>query len=140
MNPASFEAIHQAILERHDAIGRLDALVIGDRIFRPASSTLTAVEAARDDLRPAGPRRNGTGGETVDGRVEDWLKTRRRGDAEAAHHRYERHADEGRLTWATTLANATARVLVEDEPTRLREELVALAGMTLAWIDTLEIP
>lgn len=28
----------------------------------------------------------------------------------------------------------------EDEPTRLRKELVALAGMTLAWIDALEIP
>ncbi len=138
--PASFEALHQEILERHDAIGRLDALVIGDRVFRTASETLAAVEAAQDELRPTGPRRNGTGGETVDGRVEDWLKTRRRGDAEAAHHRYERDADEGKLTWATALADATTRVLVEDEPTRLREELVALAGMTLAWIDALEIP
>ena len=134
------EMLRQRLSHAHGAIGQLDALVVGDRVFRPASRTLTAVEAAQDTLRPAGPRRNGTGGETVDGRVEDWLKTRRRGDAEAARHRYERDADEGKLTWATALADATARVLLEDEPARLREELVALTGMTLAWIETLEAP
>lgn len=83
-------------------------------------------------------RRNGTGGETVDGRVEEWLRVRRRGDAEAARHRYERDEREGRLTWATALSDAAAAVLAEDDPAQLHERLLVLAVVTHAWIGAVE--
>jgi len=99
--------------------------------------THEAVAQLASTLKP-GFRRNGTGGETPGGQVQEWLKTSRRGDAQAARHRTERDERLGLLTWATTIADATAQVLAEDKPVKLREELVVLATTALAWIDAID--
>jgi len=62
----------------------------------------------------------------------------RRGDARAARHRYERDERLSVLAWTTVIADATAQVLAEDEPVKLREELVVLAATALAWIEAID--
>jgi hypothetical protein len=96
-----------------------------------------AIAQLTSAMKP-GFRRNGTGGETPGGQVQDWLKTSRRGDARAARHRTERDERLGVLTWATVIADATAQVLAEDEPVKLREELAVLAATALAWIEAID--
>ncbi|MGW5408992.1 hypothetical protein [Streptomyces spiralis] len=59
----------------------------------------------------------------------------------AAHDAREicqRHADMGIVTWRDILTEEACEALAEDEPARLRSELVQVAAVSAAWIADLD--
>jgi hypothetical protein len=69
---------------------------------------------------------DGTGGEE------------RRRDAEWARANCQRAAIEGTVTWADILEEEALEALAESDPARLREELVQVAAVAVAWVECLD--
>lgn len=82
--------------------------------------------------------RNGTGAETSMGRTAEWLRDRRRGDAEAARFAWDRDGAAGVLTWSTVVTAGLAEVFLEDDPKALRRHLLCLMGTLTEWIEDID--
>lgn len=82
--------------------------------------------------------RNGTGAETSMGRTAEWLRDKRRGDAEAARFAWDRDGAAGVLTWSTVLTSGLAEVLLEDDPKALRRHLLCVMGTLSEWIEDID--
>lgn len=82
--------------------------------------------------------RNGTGAETSMGRTAEWLRDKRRGDAEAARFAWDRDGAAGVLTWSTVLTAGLAEVLLEDDPVKLRRHLLCVMGTLSEWIEDID--
>jgi hypothetical protein len=52
--------------------------------------------------------------------------------------RCERHAKEGRVSWMDVLAEEVAEAFAEVNPCCLREELVQVAAVCVAWIEDID--
>jgi hypothetical protein len=48
------------------------------------------------------------------------------------------HARRGKVTWADILREEFAEALAEEDPQRLRAELVQVAAVAVAWIESLD--
>lgn len=82
--------------------------------------------------------RNGTGAETSMGWIAEWLRNKRRRDAEAARFAWDRDGAAGVLTWSTVLTAGLAEVLLEDDPAKLRRHLVCLMGTLSEWVEDID--
>jgi hypothetical protein len=58
--------------------------------------------------------------------------------AEAARRECEHASETGRLSWRHVLVEEVAEALAEDEPTRLRRELVQVAAVAVQWIQAID--
>lgn len=58
--------------------------------------------------------------------------------ADAARHECERAGETGRLSWRHVLVEEVTEALAEDEPTRLRRELVQVAAVAVQWIQAID--
>lgn len=83
----------------------------------------------RNQLRKWGPQAhaNGTGVDIVDRYVRD-----------DAIHQCQNAAADGNLTWRLILAEEIAEAFAEEDPERLRYELVQSASVIQAWISDLD--
>lgn len=50
---------------------------------------------------------------------------------------YERHEETSRVTWMHLVREEVAEVFVEDDPSRLKEELIQLAALAVSWVERL---
>ncbi len=102
-------------------------------------------ERARQDEKwgppdPACP--DGTGAQEVreGGRVvqSDHLLEIRRGRATEAQEACERAKQEGRITFRHILEEEVREAFAEDDPSRLRAELVQVAAVAAKWIEAID--
>lgn len=49
-----------------------------------------------------------------------------------------RHAEEGKVTWADILLEEVFEALAEDDPPRLRAELIQVAAVATQWVEAIE--
>ncbi|MEU9245831.1 hypothetical protein [Streptomyces sp. NPDC048385] len=58
--------------------------------------------------------------------------------ANGAHSMCQLHADQGILTWRDVFGEEAAEALAEQDPVRLRAELVQVAAVVVAWIQSID--
>ena len=58
--------------------------------------------------------------------------------ADSARCECEHAGETGRLSWRHVLVEEVAEALAEDEPTRLRRELVQVAAVAVQWIQAID--
>lgn len=58
--------------------------------------------------------------------------------ADYVRRQTDRNAERGKLTWKDILEEETAEAFAEDDPVKLREELVQVAAVAAGWIEALD--
>lgn len=68
-----------------------------------------------------------------DGTISAWIVY-----ADVARNRCREKADAGSVTWADILREEVYEALAEDDPARLRAELIQVAAVAVAWIEAID--
>lgn len=61
-----------------------------------------------------------------------------RGAARLARMECDRSAGEGRTTWHLILVEEVSEALAEDDPAKLRAELIQVAAVAAAWVESID--
>jgi hypothetical protein len=104
-----------------------------------------AAERARQDAKWGKPAdrgyADGTGGLVwrADGVVRrDAIQEIRRERADEAREVCDAAFNEGRPEWRLVLREEVAEAIAEDEPAKLRAELIQVAAVAVAWIEAID--
>jgi hypothetical protein len=104
-------------------------LVITDRVL----SEVLAERIRQDDKWGQQNHRDGTGPDQ--GVLDGWTASAL---AEAARNNCQRHAEMGIVSWLDILGEEVAEALAEDDPAKLRAELLQVAAVAVAWIEAID--
>jgi malonyl CoA-acyl carrier protein transacylase len=61
-----------------------------------------------------------------------------KGSADYARARCQTAAEDGSVTWEHILTEEHYEAMAEEDPTRLREELIQVAAVAVAWVEAID--